>query len=109
MINYQGLLQPDLSLVSGIRARNEAQLAELASIVEFARKRNVTDKWVDELQHAIGSYTPQSKKSAVRTKLRIFTKRMLARGLGYVGLRRPIKAAMHRVYEANAASVKLLR
>jgi len=95
---------PDLSLVSSIKTHNEAQLAELISIVEFARKRNVTAKWVDELQQAIGNYAPPSKRSVWSTKLRISTKRMLAKGLGYIGLRRPIKAAMHRVYEANASS-----
>jgi len=95
-------VQPDLSQVASIRARNQCQLGELVSIVDFARNSNVSAQWLDDLQNAIEAYAPPQPRNVARTKLRISTKRMLSKGLGYVGLRRPLKALIHRAYEANA-------
>jgi hypothetical protein len=96
-------VKPDLSQVGSIRARNQCQLGELVSIVDFARNSDVNAKWLDDLQNAIEVYAPPPSRIVTRAKLRISTKRMLSKGLGYVGLRRPLKALMHRAYEANVA------
>jgi hypothetical protein len=96
---------PSLSEVAAIKTRSHAQVAELESIVEYARKRNVKAQWLDDLQKSIDGYTPPSKANQMKTKMRISAKRLVAKSLGYVGLRRPIKRVMHRLYETSAATL----
>jgi hypothetical protein len=96
---------PSLAEVAAIKTRSHAQVAELESIVEYARKRNVNAQWLDDLQRSIDGYTPPSKANQMKTKMRISAKRFVAKSLGYVGLRRPLKRVMHRLYETSAATL----
>jgi hypothetical protein len=94
---------PDLAEVARIKTHSLAQLAELISIVEFAKRRNITAQWLEDLQRSIDVYSPPSKASRMREKMLISAKRLAAKTLGYVGLRRPIKRMLHRMYENSTA------
>lgn len=93
---------PDKSLLSTIKTHSEAQVAELVSIINYARKRNVKADWLDAVQESIDSYVPRSKLRSNAKKLGIGTKRVIADVLAFLRLKRPIKTVLHKMYAAGA-------
>lgn len=93
---------PDMAQVSRIRTQNEAQRAELVSIVMHARKKGIEAAWLSDLEQSIQACKPSSQLSRMATKVSVGMRRKLGKALAQVGLKRPIKAALHWLYERTA-------
>jgi len=96
---------PDRSLLSSIRTHSEAQVAELVSIVNYARKRNINAQWLDDVQRSINSFVPRSKLRSNVKKMGIGAKRVIADVLAFLRLKRPIKSVLHKVYAAGSPAI----
>ncbi len=96
---------PKKSLVSAIKTHSQAQVAELVSIVNYARKKNIDAEWLIDLQHSIDSYVPRSKLNSAIKKHVIGAKRVTAEILDFLKLKRAIKSVLHKVYEAGSPTV----
>ncbi|MGC3979748.1 MAG: hypothetical protein QM808_00630 [Steroidobacteraceae bacterium] len=94
---------PDLEQIANIKTYSQAQLAELTSIVEHAARKGIRAPWLQAVQRSIDSFTPRSRAGHTLTKTMIGARRCVSRGLDHVGLKQPIKAALHWLYERTAA------
>jgi hypothetical protein len=87
----------DLTNISNMIISSDAQLTELTSISEFAKRKGLRGEWLDALDRRIAQYAPPGQLQGALGVIKRKTKRTLSVALDRIGLLRPLWRVVKRL------------